>query len=98
MSASSIRCRRMAAAGACVFLTIEVSAQESATQQEPAKAPAIAGVWRSDAGRGGTAWKFIQEDRWSMTEHTAEGHVTVHHGGTFTLDGDVYSETVVWSA
>jgi carboxyl-terminal processing protease len=33
-----------------------------------------------------------------MTEQAAGGAVTAHHGGTFTLEGGTYSETVVWAA
>lgn len=97
------KCLARAAAAAFYFLAAIASAQENASavasQEAQAKAPAIAGVWRNgEAGGGRTAWKFIQDGHWSMTEQTAEGLVTTHHGGTFTLDGDVYSETVVWAA
>src|SRR5688500_4117578 len=104
MSTHSVPRRRLAAAAAGAFfiLAAVASAQEAAPatpQPAPAKAPDIAGVWRNEeAGGGKKAWKFIQDGHWSMTEQTADGLVTVHHGGTFTLEGDVYSEAVVWAA
>lgn len=77
-------------------------AQESPApaSKEAAKpaAPNITGVWRNtEAGGGKSAWKFIQDGFWSLTEQSANGFVTIHHGGTFTLEGDVYSETVLWA-
>src|SRR5262245_3690589 len=79
-------------------------AQETPTAPTAAKETAkpatlnLTGVWRSnEAGAGRNAWKFIQDGHWSMTEQTANGSVTIHHGGTYTLEGDVYAESVLWA-
>ena len=39
--------------------------------------------------------KFITGKHWSFTEpDPATGKVVYHHGGTYTLDGDNYAETI----
>lgn len=93
----------------CAVLTVAMftlsppHARAQETPPAPAKEAAktavnVTGVWRStEAGNGRSAWKFIQDGFWSMTEQTANGQVTIHHGGTFTLEGDVYSESVLWA-
>ncbi|HEY2146735.1 MAG TPA: hypothetical protein VGH32_02280 [Pirellulales bacterium] len=72
------------------------------------KAPAtlakdIVGVWALAGTPGdvkappatGGRLKFIMKKSWTMTEADPNSGVVVyHHGGTFTLDGDKYTETV----
>ena len=39
--------------------------------------------------------KFLMGKHWSFTEpDPATGKVVYHHGGTYTLDGDTYAETI----
>jgi hypothetical protein len=39
--------------------------------------------------------KFVIGNRWSFTQPDPEtGQVTFHHGGTYTIDGDTYEETI----
>jgi hypothetical protein len=39
--------------------------------------------------------KFVIGNRWSFTQPDPEtGQVTYHHGGTYTIDGDTYEETI----
>ncbi len=39
--------------------------------------------------------KFVIGNRWSFTQPDPEtGQVTYHHGGTYTIDGDNYEETI----
>ncbi len=43
--------------------------------------------------------KFITNKNWTITEADPEtGVVVFHHGGTFTLDGDKYNETIDYAA
>jgi hypothetical protein len=42
--------------------------------------------------------KFITGKNWTLTQADPETGVTIfHHGGTYTLDGDAYAETVEYA-
>ncbi len=75
------------------------------------KAPAtlakdIVGVWalagtpgevKPPPAKGGRL-KFIMKKSWTMTEADPNSGVVVyHHGGTFTLDGDKFTETIAYA-
>jgi hypothetical protein len=48
----------------------------------------------ADGGR----YKFFTGKHWTVTQaDPTSGEVIYHHGGTYTLDGDTYEETVVYS-
>jgi hypothetical protein len=48
----------------------------------------------ADGGR----YKFFTGKYWTVTQaDPATGDVIYHHGGTYTLDGDTYEETVVYA-
>jgi hypothetical protein len=41
------------------------------------------------------ALKFVIGNRWSFTQPDPDtGQVTFHHGGTYTIEGDIYEETI----
>ena len=42
--------------------------------------------------------KFWGLGHWVITEADAAGKLVHHHGGTYTLEGDNYSETVTYAA
>jgi hypothetical protein len=45
-----------------------------------------------------TRLKFITGKHWAMTQHDPKtGKVLFHHGGTYTLDGDMYTESVEYA-
>ncbi len=46
----------------------------------------------------GGRYKFFTGKHWTVTEADPEsGEVIYHHGGTYTLDGDTYEETILYS-
>jgi len=49
--------------------------------------------------KAGGRFKTITDKGWSVSQFdVASGAVTVSHGGTYTLDGDVYAETVTYAS
>jgi hypothetical protein len=66
---------------------------------------ALAGAWSLTGEAGevggkklGPRIKFWGKKHWSITQSEADsGKVVFHHGGTFTLDGDKYEETVTFA-
>ena len=52
----------------------------------------------SEPPKAGGMLKFITGKHWCITQADAKtGKVTLHHGGTYTLDGDKYVETVEYA-
>jgi hypothetical protein len=46
----------------------------------------------------GARLKFLTGKHWSVTQHDPKtGKVVFHHGGTYTLDGDLYTESVEYA-
>jgi len=74
---------------------------------EPAKlAKDLVGTWVlvgtpdkvGDPPKTGGRLKFFTGKNWCMTESDPEsGKVVFHHGGTYTLDGDTYTETIEYA-
>jgi hypothetical protein len=51
-----------------------------------------------EAPATGGRFKFRTGKHWNITEADPQtGEVTFHHGGTYTLDGDEYVETVKYA-
>jgi hypothetical protein len=51
-----------------------------------------------DPPANGGRYKFFTGKHWAVTNADPEtGEVNYHHGGTYTLDGDNYEETVLYS-
>lgn len=94
---------------AAVSLASAAARPVGADDPAPKKAPEpgglakqLVGAWTLDATpaeRGeGTRLKFFTGRHWSITEADAKtGKVVWHHGGTYTLDGDAYTETVEYA-
>ena len=65
----------------------------------------LVGAWvvvgtpgKVEAPKPGATVKFIAGGHWAITEADPKTHVVVyHHGGTYTLDGDTYVETVEYA-
>jgi hypothetical protein len=45
----------------------------------------------------GARLKFITVKHWTITQSDEAGKVVFHHGGTYTIDGDEYTETVKYA-
>ena len=46
----------------------------------------------------GGRYKFFTGKHWTVTQADPEtGEIIYHHGGTYTLDGDIYEETILYS-
>ncbi len=89
----------LAITGSCTSPPAE--AQEAA----PGLREQLQGAW-AFAGRPGEVYepepggqvKFWGQRHWIVTQWDPEtGHVTFHHGGTYTLEGDRYVETVTFA-
>jgi hypothetical protein len=51
-----------------------------------------------EAPKSGARLKFFTGKHWVVTQAEPEtGKVVFHHGGTYTLDGDNYAETVEYA-
>ena len=51
-----------------------------------------------EAPKSGGRLKFFTSRHWAITQADPEtGKVVFHHGGTYTLDGDTYTETVEYA-
>jgi hypothetical protein len=94
------------AVGASVAAIVQLSAQETGVkaETEPSKLAAdLIGTWQL-VGRPDDAqempvnsFKFFTGKHWSVTYHDENGRVEYHHGGTYTIDGDQYAETIKYA-
>jgi hypothetical protein len=51
-----------------------------------------------DQPKSGGRFKFFTGKHWCITDADPEtGKVVFHHGGTYTLDGDTYTETIEYA-
>jgi hypothetical protein len=82
----------------------QLSAQEAAVraEAEPSKLAAdLIGAWSLElppnSAEPGTRLKFFTGKHWAVTNYDEDGKVTFHHGGTYTLDGDQYTENVKYA-
>jgi hypothetical protein len=51
-----------------------------------------------EAPKSGGRFKFFTGRHWCITQADPEtGKVVFHHGGTYTLDGDTYTETIEYA-
>jgi glucose dehydrogenase len=83
------------------------SGQARAAEKEASKlAKDLIGTWALAGAPGdekepptkGGRFKFITNKSWTITEADPDtGVVIFHHGGTFTLDGDKYTESIVYA-
>lgn len=87
-------------------LTLRAEDQAATTAQTPPSKDAMAGQWvlvgepgnTTEAPSSGGRLKFFAGNAWVMTQADATtGVVIFHHGGTFTLDGDKYAETIEYT-
>jgi hypothetical protein len=94
------------AVGVSAAAIAQLSAQESVVkaETEPSKLAAdLIGTWQL-VGRPDDAqempvnsFKFFTGKHWSVTYHDENGRVEYHHGGTYTIDGDQYAETIKYA-
>ncbi|HZY83391.1 MAG TPA: hypothetical protein VFE78_01060 [Gemmataceae bacterium] len=92
---------------AAVALPAGAGDQPAAGGKGPAKlAKELIGTWAlvgtpekvGDPPASGGRLKFITGRQWAITQADPEtGKVIYHHGGTYTLDGDTYTETVEYA-
>ena len=62
----------------------------------------LLGAWSLDLTRpnpnGYTFRKFWGERDWAITTYGPNGEIISHHGGTYTLDGNKYTESIEFAA
>jgi hypothetical protein len=90
-----------------VVLPVGAGGQPPEKGAEPAKlAKDLIGTWVlvgtpdkvGDPPASGGRLKFRTGRHWAVTQADPEtGKVVFHHGGTYTLDGDTYAETVEYA-
>jgi hypothetical protein len=89
-----------------VAMFAQLPAQETGVkaESEPSKLAAdLIGTWQL-VGRPDdaqempvNAFKFFTGKHWCVTYHDENGAVQYHHGGSYTLDGDQYAETIKYA-
>jgi hypothetical protein len=93
------------AVAASVPLIVQIKAQEQAVkaEAEPSKLAAdLIGTWQL-VGRPGeqetpvNSLKFFTGKHWTVTLFDEAGKVEYSHGGTYTIDGDQYKETIKYA-
>jgi hypothetical protein len=96
----------MVAAGLSVIMIARLPAEEAAVKAEdaPSKLAAdLIGTWQLVGTPDDTqempvnSFKFFTGKHWCVTYHDENGSVQYHHGGTYTLDGDQYAETIKYA-
>lgn len=90
-----------------VVFSVGAGAQPPKGAAEPAKlAKELVGTWVlvgtpnkvGDPPEAGGRLKFFTGRHWAITEADPKtGKVVFHHGGTYTLDGDTYTETIEYA-
>jgi hypothetical protein len=90
-----------------ILLPIRADDQPAGGAKEPTKlAKDLIGTWVlvgtpdkvGEAPKSGGRLKFITGKHWVITQADPEtGKVVFHHGGTYTLDGDNYAETIEYA-
>lgn len=97
--------------GVCAFLPMFAFAIVSSADEPKQDSPTIAGVWRLHGRIGDDGeveermgeeaevlfLKIISDGRWCITYADSTGAVRSHHGGTYTLHGSRYTETVEYA-
>jgi hypothetical protein len=84
---------------ACAAL-IQAEEETPKGETEPSKLhDELIGAWtlaesRGQEVTGGRFLKFFGRKHWSTSQSDEDGSVAYYHGGTYTLDGDEYVETV----
>jgi hypothetical protein len=84
-----------------VTLIILTSCQEDDSLAEPVELrQAMLGTWELAVGSttDRTKLKYWGLDRWTITDfYTSTGEVIFHHGGTYSLNGNEYTETITFA-
>jgi hypothetical protein len=97
----------LAALAAPMAIVWTTNSQAFADEKQATKlAKDLIGTWALAGAPGalkdppakGARLKFITEKCWTVTQADPDtGVVEFHHGGTFTLDGNKYSESIVYA-
>jgi hypothetical protein len=75
---------------------VEADAEE--LRQKLLGAWTLSGVPEANNPQGNVRMKFWGLKHWLITESDQAGNPVFHHGGTYTLDGNNYSETIKFAA
>jgi hypothetical protein len=90
----------------CIALVARIRAAEETpkAEAEPSKLAAdLIGAWTLvgspdvEEETPTKRLKFFAGKHWMVTECDDDGKVILHHGGTYTLDGDEYVETIKYA-
>jgi hypothetical protein len=97
----------LAALAASAAIVLTVNSQAFAAEKQANKlAKVLIGTWAfagppgeaKDPPAKGARLKFITDKCWTVTQADPDtGLVAFHHGGTFTLDENKYSESIVYA-
>jgi len=90
-----------------LLLPLRADEPPAARAKEPTKlAKELIGTWIlvgtpdkvSEAPKSGARLKFFTGKHWAITQADPDtSKVIFHHGGTYTLDGDNYTETIEYA-
>ena len=77
----------------------EADANPSQLSEEMIGTWVLAGIPGAEGERPeiGSRLKFFTGKHWTITQADEDGKVIFHHGGSYTLDGDEYTETIEYA-
>ncbi|MES2924846.1 MAG: hypothetical protein V4819_25045 [Verrucomicrobiota bacterium] len=88
---------RIAVVSSLLIAATLIGAQDNVEKKQLTH-EAIHGAWELKFEDGSKRTKFIGGGLWTITQCDPKtGTVVFHHGGTYTLDGANYTETVVFA-
>lgn len=88
---------RIAVISSLLIAATFIGAQDK-IDKKPLNQEAIQGAWEYQFPNGSKRTKFIAGGQWTITQcDPKNGSVVFHHGGTYTLSGDTYTEKVVYA-
>ena len=90
---------------ALIFLAAGLRADDEAAKQEKTSTVSsdlvgtwkLVGAWNVSDPQMNRRLKFFTGKHWNITQANKDGTVLFHHGGTYTIDGDVLSSTVEYA-
>jgi hypothetical protein len=86
-----------------VVAVLRAEEKDAKKNEQPSKLAAdLVGTWELTGAINVnstpmTSLKFFTGRHWNITKFDKDGKVVFHHGGTYKLDGDQYTETIEYA-
>ena len=93
------------AASIAIAAKLQADDEQPNADAKPSLAEAIIGTWilsgipgaEAETPEVGARLKFFTGKHWNITQADKDGKVIFHHGGSYTLDGNDYVETIEYA-